>query len=71
MAIYPHLQLLNSQAAEQRNSYLVKLKGSLSYMNFFTFKLHTKLFCWFVSMCNISKMGEYDLPYISYIRGIN
>ena len=44
---YPQWDTLNSQAAEQANSCLKSLKGSLSYMNEKNFMTHCKIFIWY------------------------
>ena len=44
---YPRWDTLNSQAAEQANSCLKSLKGSLSYMNEKNFMTHCKIFIWY------------------------
>lgn len=44
---YPQWDALNSQAAEQANSCLKYVKGSLSYMNQKNFMRHCQFFIWF------------------------
>ena len=44
---YPQWDTLNSQAAEQANSCLKSLKGSLSYMNEKNFMTPCKFFIWY------------------------
>ena len=53
--LHPELRDLNSEAAEQANSRLVRLKPSLSYMSPENFHLHLRLF---LSFFNASKMSK-------------
>ena len=51
---YPQFNDLNTQVAEQRNSFLVKLKPMLSYMNLDNFISHCRFFCYFRNMLLLS-----------------
>ena len=55
---YPQFQAVNSQAAEQANSSIGKLKSMLSYMNHENFMLHCSFYLWFLNWCRLHKWFE-------------
>ena len=67
MSIWPHLQGVNSQAAEQRNASLKPLSKMLSYMNHDNFVLMLTSHIWFKNMLHVANnFPKASLQYKEY-----